>query len=285
MTMRVLIPAGVLLMALSALAPARAAEGYDNCSGFVDALPATIGTQGVWCLRADLGTALASGTAVTIAANNVVLDCNDFKLGGLAAGAGTTAVGVYSSDRRNTTVRNCSIRGFRIGVRVVGGGGHLIEDNRLDGNLHMGILALGDASIVRRNEVRNTGKSTNEGLVFGIQAVGAVDVLDNTVSGLRSRTGTNGNVFGIYTLQNDGSTVAGNRVRNLFPDGSGSSWGIRSYLTGRMALIGNDVVGHAAAGSTGIYCDEAQGRAKDNVVNGLAVAITGCGGADNTVNP
>ena len=37
------------------------AETYQTCAGFIDALPATITTQGVWCLRKDLGTAMASG--------------------------------------------------------------------------------------------------------------------------------------------------------------------------------------------------------------------------------
>jgi hypothetical protein len=66
--------------------PAQAAESYDNCSGYIDSVPAVIATQGTWCLRKDLSTAQTSGNAIEIAANNVVIDCNDFKLGGLAAG-------------------------------------------------------------------------------------------------------------------------------------------------------------------------------------------------------
>src|SRR5207342_2748301 len=91
---------------------AKAAESYDNCSGTIVSLPATISTQGTWCLKQDLATAITSGAAITINTNNVTIDCNNFKLGGLAAGLGTSAVGIYASGRQNTKVRHCNIRGF-----------------------------------------------------------------------------------------------------------------------------------------------------------------------------
>ncbi|HEY0661599.1 MAG TPA: hypothetical protein VGD21_09825, partial [Lysobacter sp.] len=77
-------PAGIAVLAILlagpvAPAPAQAAQSYDNCTGFIDSLPATITTQGTWCLRKDLSTAMSSGNAITIATNNVTIDCNDFK--------------------------------------------------------------------------------------------------------------------------------------------------------------------------------------------------------------
>src|SRR5690348_2627551 len=41
--------------------PARAAQSYDNCTGFIDSVPATVSTQGTWCLRHDANTAITSG--------------------------------------------------------------------------------------------------------------------------------------------------------------------------------------------------------------------------------
>src|SRR5690606_9034000 len=81
----------VLLLAglLAIPSPARAAESYDSCAGYIDSLPATISQQGVWCLRKNLSTNISTGHAITIAANNVTIDCNDFKIGGLAAGNGS----------------------------------------------------------------------------------------------------------------------------------------------------------------------------------------------------
>src|SRR5687768_721081 len=102
MSLSRLSAAVLVLLALCTSAPAaRAGESYDNCTGTIDALPATITTQGVWCLRGDLSTSLASGIAITVETNNVTIDCNDFKLGGLAAGTATQTVGIYASGKQN----------------------------------------------------------------------------------------------------------------------------------------------------------------------------------------
>ena len=119
-----LLPA--LLLVLAAPSPASAGESYDNCSGFIDSIPATITTQGVWCLRGDLSTAVGSGNAISVATNNVTIDCNQFKLGGLAAGPTSQAYGIFS-ERANTTVRNCNVRGFYAGIYVGSSGGNLLE--------------------------------------------------------------------------------------------------------------------------------------------------------------
>ena len=87
-----------------------AAQSYDNCTGFIDSVPATITTQGTWCLRKDLSTSIRFGDAITVDANNVTIDCNDFKLGGLSAGPGTKAFGIAGRERQNITVRNCNVR-------------------------------------------------------------------------------------------------------------------------------------------------------------------------------
>src|SRR6185369_16529682 len=72
---------------------ASAAESYDNCTGFITSLPAVVTTQGTWCLKQDLATAITSGNAITINTGNVTIDCNDFKLGGMSAGLATQAIG------------------------------------------------------------------------------------------------------------------------------------------------------------------------------------------------
>src|SRR5205823_10248096 len=100
--------------------PAAAAESYDSCFGFVDALPATITTQGTWCLRQNLDTSATSGNVIEIQNNNVTIDCNGFRLRGSGGGASTTAVGILASGRVNITIRHCTIRGFQIGIQVNG---------------------------------------------------------------------------------------------------------------------------------------------------------------------
>src|SRR5690606_12556200 len=107
-----------------------AAQSYSNCTGFINALPVVISTPGTWCLKKDLATSMNSGRVISIAANDVTIDCNDFKIGGLAAGSGSSATAISNSlgaNNNHTTVRNCNIRGFHTGIALVGGGAHLVE--------------------------------------------------------------------------------------------------------------------------------------------------------------
>src|SRR5688572_6057109 len=134
---------------------ARAARSYDACTGYIDSLPATISTSGHWCLRKDLATGITQGTAITVAANNVTLDCNDFKLVGVTAGPNTLTHGIVASGRANTTVRNCVVRGFLVGLQLTGNG-HVVEDNLLDANTDHGIWITGDDALIRRNRILDT---------------------------------------------------------------------------------------------------------------------------------
>src|SRR5690606_14654473 len=152
-----------ILLVLAGFPREAPAETHDTCAGFIDSVPAVISTQGVWCLRGDVSTAQTSGSAIEIAANNVTIDCNGYKIGGLAAGSSSAANGIYAYGRMNITVRNCNIRGFLHGISLFGSnaGGHLVEDNRLDGNLYVGMDIYGDNNTVQRNQVYDTGGGTS----------------------------------------------------------------------------------------------------------------------------
>jgi hypothetical protein len=282
--------AALLLATLLPVHATRAAESYDNCAGFIDTLPATISTQGVWCLRHDLATAMANGTAITIDANNVTIDCNDFKLGGLAAGMATSTSGIASwNDRSNVIVRNCSIRGFRSGVVLFGGGGHVVEDNRFDGNTASGILVSAPGSVIRNNLVIDTGGSTvvQPEIVHAITAQNGVDIINNTVNGVYSiSTAVNASVIGIRANSNGGGSVVGNRVRGLVIPGEGSTYGIYNLYSGRTIVRDNDVQGPgvAALDGAGIVCTDNQSTARDNVVAGFATGISSCLSSSNVVN-
>jgi nitrous oxidase accessory protein NosD len=274
----------ILALALGAPRAAHAAESYDNCTGFITSVPAVITTQGTWCLKQDLTTAITGGRAIYINASNVTIDCNDFKLGGLAAGLGTAAWGIYADTAINATVRHCNIRGFSRGIFLAGfsgSGGHTVEDNRLDGNTTRGIDVEGDGSVVRRNRVFDTGGSTLFPSVKGIFAVYSVDVLDNTVSGVTAHSHGDGSVgdgyaIGIQTSDNSGGSISGNRVRGVIPDGTGLAYGVWLFYSNHIALRNNDVVGTAIAGSIGLRCESATGHARDNVLIGFAIGIDTC---------
>ena len=278
-TLRALLATLLLLASLlTGPTPARAAQSYHNCSGFIDTIPATITTQGTWCLRQDLTTAITSGDAITIATNNVTIDCNDFKVGGLQAGVGTNAVGIYAFNRLNATVRHCGIRGFYLGIELTGAGsgGHLVEDNRFDGNTRIGLAVTGDGSLVQRNRVNTTGGSTfTPGIAYGIYTLYGVDILDNSVDGVApAANGGNGTAYGIDTDINLSGSLVANRVRGLAPLGTGFGYAIYNTNSGRISLERNHVSG---PGTNGMRCNNtSQGRAKNNIIGGFTTGLTGC---------
>jgi len=277
------------MVAITRPQAALAAESYDNCTGFITSLPTTVTTQGTWCLKQDLNTAIASGNAITVNTNNVTIDCNGYKLGGLSAGAGTGAVGIFAQDRVNVTVRHCAIRGFFVGVDLYGaaGGGHLVEDNRFDSNTYLGMQVQGDGSVVRRNLVYATGGTTQASYAMGILVVYSTDVIDNTVAGVTAPVGSNGQALGIVVgSQPADLRVVGNRVRGLAADGSATIEGIVNQSTGRSTIRGNDIVGNAGTGSVGLACANNSSQARDNIIAGFATGISTCSvDSSNYVGP
>jgi hypothetical protein len=264
---------------------AHAAQSYDNCAGYITTLPTVITTQGVWCMKQDLATAISSGSAIAINTNNVTIDCNDFKLGGLSAGSATLSSGIYAASRSNITVRHCNVRGFFIGINLYATttGGNVVEDNRLDGNTVEGLSVDGDGSVVRRNLITNTGGSTSiTKHATGIATSYNVDVIDNTVSGVAATSGSNENSYGIVLSNNSSGRIIGNGISALVHDGTGVIVGIdgNNANNGHFTVRDNDLSGDDSAGSYGIRCNAgAAGAAKDNLTNGFFTAIDTCANA------
>lgn len=269
---------------------AHAAQSYDNCAHFIDSVPATISTQGVWCLRQDLSTSISTGIAIQITTNNVTLDCNDFKLGGLGAGSASHTYGIYSQDRQNITVRNCSVRGFYQGIYVYGGAGHLVEHNRLDNNLVSGIqLQAASNSIVRDNRVYDTGGYPDNYARYGIYSYGgdSNEVSDNVVSGVMGTTGYFNSVVGIFrgnyiqSVNLTSARITGNRISGLAPTGAnmtGNGFQNVNYGStgGMIQFSGNDLfMTSPVAGSYGIKCTYGNISIRDNNIRGFPTAFDG----------
>jgi hypothetical protein len=266
----------LILMLLFAPGAARAGESYDNCTDFITSVPTVISTQGVWCLKQDVATAITLGNAIGIATNNVTVDCNGFKLGGLAAGVATGAYGIAGSNRLNATVRHCNIRGFLVGVSFTGAtsGGHVVEDNRFDGNTYVGVQVEGDGSVVQRNRIFDTGGNTLTPGAVGIATQYSVDVMDNTVSGVASTVGTSGNVFGVNASANTAGRIIGNGVRGLVPAGAGASYGIYAGSAVGVSIRDNDI--HGTASGIGLHCTSSNSHARGNLVINFTVGLDTC---------
>lgn len=150
---------------LAAFLPAVRADETTLCNTYITSLPHTIAAQGHYCFSRNLSTAITAGAAITINTDFVVLDLNNFKLGGGAAGPATETVGILGVNRNNITVRNGNIRGFLVGIRLTApdpalSQNNLVENNVLDGNTNKGIDVRGKSNVVRNNIVTNTGGST-----------------------------------------------------------------------------------------------------------------------------
>jgi len=248
-----------------------------NCTE-ITAIPVVITVQGIYCLKGNLATSLTVGNMIEIQTNNVTIDFNGFKLGGLAGGVGTKVSGIFALNRKNITLRNGAIRGFAQGVRLGQStgisSGHLIEDMLLDGNRFEGIQVSGSNIVVRRNRVVNTG-SGNPGIqAIGISVSGASNIViaGNLVSGTSETDRTTG-------IAVEGSTlieVRGNTI--LDTKGATLNIGIQIFQSTDITVIGNRVLNAASTGtngildlfgSTGVNCI-------DNTVAGFSMPLSGC---------
>jgi len=270
--------AGLLAAGLFAGLPTPAhAEIYAACTGFIDSLPSVITEQGNWCLRKDLSTAITTGRAIHIDANNVTLDCNGFKVGGLAAGPGSTAEGIYAANQFNATVRNCTVRGFENGI-YLHGGGHLVEDNRIESNLYTGVQMYGDGNLVRRNRILDTGGATGGTASNGFY--GHADLIDNTIAGIFTAA-PDGNAIGMY-LSGDNLEISGNRIRGLVSD---EPTGIIVAGAG-VTLRGNNLSTVALVPvGTGIGGSGAATACVRNTVAGFNTAYSSCEGSAGNLAP
>lgn len=248
-----------------AVGPAHAAEDYDSCGNTITALPVVIGTAGTWCLTSDLVATAGDYMKIQITANNVTLDCNNFRIDGSQA---RSSRGILASQVNNLTIRNCRIDGFDIGIEA-SGEGMLIEDNRFG---DMAALAINVHSTGGGTLRRNTIIDVDTGMVVS----GSLDVMDNIIEAVT------------YGIHNTGAlsqgVISGNHILMKFGDGiliyPGSSWLVAANEISRGGP------GEAVAPSTdGIRCGTSPRTAvRDNLVNNFEEAIPGtCVKIGNTI--
>lgn len=180
----------VLVVALGSAAAVEAKE----CGGSVFCACGD-SVRGSATLGADL-TGCKTGLRLKGAAT---LDCAGHAL--LAAPSGS-AEGVIV-EGTGATVRNCTIAGFKTGIRVRAGGGNLIEDNDVvdSGRYGMELAVATTGNTIRRNLVTGSG---DEGIHVGTGADGNV-IADNEITHSKREN--------LYLLDVTGCTIDGNVLR------------------------------------------------------------------------
>ncbi len=255
----------------------------------ITTVPFTITQGGAWCLKKDLATNMASGDAITIEANNVVIDFNDFKLGNLAAGERTQANGITSNGYLNISIRNGTIRGFYTAIFLQVAStdtfaSHRIENMLLDSMRgHALALLNGKGSLVRGNRIVNTGTATN-GVVSGIQTNGTYDVVieDNIISNVKASN----LAAGIYTIHSDSGVIAGNRISSI--NGNNESIGIDDFQSNYALADANTLMKGGVLLSG--YANNFQplkfsfGKCSNNISQGTSIASSCYTAFNNSLN-
>jgi hypothetical protein len=161
----------------------------------VPPLPATISSSGVYCLKSNRQvTEPLFFAAITITANNVVLDLNGFRLSGRGVNDSHDTA-ILCDNCRNVTVRNGTVQGFAVGIRLGGllpstSWANVIEDIRAVRNTFIGISAAGHGVIIRNNHIAFTGQSTpqEEAIAISVQGTG-IRVINNDIMTARQPGG------------------------------------------------------------------------------------------------
>ena len=262
MKSKLLLPGQILftglLLSTILLPPARA-ETLD-CTA-ITTLPYTITAQGIYCLTGNLSTGITSGNAIDIQTNNVTIDLNGYKLGGLAAGDSTVTVGIYANNHKNLTIKNGIVRGFYQGIHLYGtspytnSSGHVVQNVLADQNTYIGINVIGLGNTVVNNTVVDTGNSTVISTATGIRISGPGAKLQNNDISQTIGQGSSA-VYGMYLTEADYTLVQNNTVTDTI-DEAGLSYAIHIVGSAGVFLRGNSVAnadyGLYFTGSTGKY--------------------------------
>ncbi|QSX79286.1 right-handed parallel beta-helix repeat-containing protein [Agrilutibacter solisilvae] len=225
-----------------------------------------------------MSTAVTSGAAIVIGTNNVTIDCNDFRIGGLAAGVSTDTIGILVNNHLNATIRNCGVRGFLEGIRIAGNAsGALIEHNRLDQNTDAGITLAGTGHMVRFNRIVDTGGRPASTQTDGIASTAdETQITDNTIIGM-TVTENEGDVVGISSFGN-ASEVARNYMTGLVPDDTGEAFGISAGLSVGSSIHRNQILSFPDVNGTAILSG-VDNQCSNNNHTGWDSGIVGCADA------
>jgi Ca2+-binding RTX toxin-like protein len=186
-----------------------------------------ITAPGVYTLDRDLIFSARKGSAITIAADNVVIDLNGHTIKGSGA-ASSFAMGISATNHSRITIQNGSLEGFFYGVRLDDTsagteryGRHVVTDLDVSNCTFRGVAVQGSYNVVKDCEISDIQGTTNYANAFaaGIESHGPrARLINNRVEDVYARD--MGEALGISVSNNGvGTVVAGNTIVNsLFDD-------------------------------------------------------------------
>ena len=258
----------------------------------INSLPATITTGGKYCLAQNFTVGITSGASITINANDVALDCQNYTIRNVSTSATATSVAITATNRNMLKITNCRIiGGYRTGIQLFQNNAvanqsyyNAVEDNYIAGPLQYGILAYGSAIEVRHNKIYDIGGVDNTpvaGIRIGGTSIGGHPkfqvVEGNRIAGVATQTN---NAYGILS-DNSLASVFRENLSNAIYAGSASyrSYGIKIMAGEANTITDNYLMGRGAANEIGIQTAASGGWCYDNQIR---VSLTNTAGCDAT---
>ena len=268
---RLVILTGLLISSVFSLS---AQSETIDCTA-ITSLPYTISAQGVYCFTGNLSTNITLGNAITINANNVTIDLNGYKLGGLTAGDDTKAYGIYTHQHKNITIKNGIIRGFSVAIVLsddspyTASSGNVVTGILADQNTWVGILVAGFGNTVSKNTVVDTGGATWINEAYGITVFGpGAKVVNNEIS--KTTAQTSGYARGMDLQSADYSLVLNNTVTDTITD-TGTGYAVYIANSTGVFLRTNNL----SNADNGLYFTGSTGKYFNNLTFDVATPFTG----------
>jgi parallel beta-helix repeat protein len=248
----------------------------DACQTPIIAIPFTIAVPGQYCLARNVTTTMKAGAAITVAADGVSLDLQNFALTD-SASALTQAVGIFADQRQNVTVKNGTVRGFFTGILLQKPApysspqGLLVDRVKALNSRYAGIWLEGMGNTVSMSHATATGRTTALGPfadAWGIVSRGPnASLSGNLVLGTVGTGG--GAACGIALAAGDAATVSANRVTGVAtPPGTGI------LLDGSASVtVDNNILATLTYGI--VFANGATGTASGNTFTGVGTPQVG----------
>jgi parallel beta-helix repeat protein len=199
--------------------------------------------------------------AISITADDVILDLNGYTMSGTGPGSQTEGISAPLANQNSITIRNGTLKGFT-GAIDLGGDSNVVENMRVLDCFAEGIALSGSSNTVRNNQITNTNRSLNINGAIGIVIADGHNnaVLNNGVSD----TGVGGGSLGATGIQvelSDRTIVENNRIEHLVgPTSVYATQGIYFFMSNNGLAVNNRIVRSSGAGiayaqSTGVFRD------------------------------
>lgn len=264
-----------------------AAGAQGKCMEITQAdIPISITSPGVYCLTENVSSGLR---AISIDADNVVVNLNGYLLDGSSAGTDTSQIGIFCQDQKNVVITNGSITGYYYGVLLNNCDGVEITHLRSVGNYGSGIdMTNGSESVlIAHNHIYDIGGTTRSGYtwIYGVSVRSdcpGARIFDNNIYNIHAPD--DGRAYGIRAWS-EGGVVSSNRISGLHSGGTGLEIPI-TYVGKGGLLRDNTISGsgtNAITYAISVSGTGSTGLCSDNKAIGFSTATLWCGDGEGNV--